>query len=78
MKEWDYWTWLVYGLIAIAAFMPALGQGIKSEPAFASKFSWITNNRWWIFLPPAFIILATLVLVLHDFGFMGDKIGTGR
>jgi hypothetical protein len=42
MREWDFWMWLAYGLLAIAATFLAVDQGINWSRNWQNSFHGLT------------------------------------
>jgi len=78
MKDWGFWMWLAYGMLAIAATITAADQGIKSTEGLKLSLSWLISNNIWAFSPILLIILATTLLLLHDFGYIVAATGVSE
>src|SRR5260370_42315353 len=61
MRQWSFWDWIAYGLLAIAAFGVALW---KEFPKMFEQWTGYTGAIW-SFIPAALVVIATVILIIR-------------
>jgi hypothetical protein len=70
MQSWGFWEWLAYAGIFIAASILAISTGLKLEPKLMEHFTF-TESPIWGFVPLALVVIASLILIVKNFDFLG-------
>jgi hypothetical protein len=73
MAKWTFWEWVAYAVLFVAAIIVAADQGVKLAPDLASSTAGILHSPWWAFSPVALILLATVILISREIGWIGAK-----
>lgn len=80
MRRWDFWGWVAYGSIALAAFIEALSEAIKraelSQTITALPAFFTSAN--WAFAPLALVALGTAILVSIEIGWIKPRQYVGQ
>jgi hypothetical protein len=74
MRHWTFWEWVAYIGLSIAAIIIAADQGVKLAPELLQRFSGMITSPFWAFAPLALIILATVILIGREIGWIGPKL----
>jgi hypothetical protein len=67
MSHWNFWEWLAYGCIWIAALCSAADMGVKMAPNLRERMARVISSPWWGFTPLVAISLGTIILLLREF-----------
>src|SRR5437773_527901 len=61
MRQWHFWDWIAYGLLAVAAFGVALWR------EFPKMFEQWTGHigAIWSFIPAALVVIATVIFIFR-------------
>lgn len=70
MRDWSPLDWVAFGLIAIAAIMPALGLAVSAEPALSRYFAKTLESRWWKLVPAGALVVSALIVAANQFGWI--------
>ncbi len=73
MVGWDYWAWLTYACIGIAALMPAISLAVNAEADLALRFARISQSRWWRFTPAIALLISAVLIGANQLGFIGHQ-----
>jgi hypothetical protein len=73
MAGWTYWEWVAYAIMLVGAIIIAADQGLKMAPDILRHVRGIISNPYWAFSPLVLILLATLILLGREFGYLGSK-----
>jgi len=67
MRNWGPWDWISYVSLAAAAVVMA-AKGLDTIPSM----TWLAST-FWSFVPAALVVLATLIFILKNFGWVGSR-----
>jgi hypothetical protein len=68
MSHWNFWEWLAYTCVWVAALISAADSGVKIAPELKQKLSPILTSQWWAFTPLAAMSIGTLIFLLRELG----------
>jgi hypothetical protein len=69
MRHWNFWEWVAYGCLFVAALIMAAETGFKTEPEVMEHLPAFFQSSLWGFSPAALVVLATIILFLREFIF---------
>lgn len=73
MRDWEFWGWVAYGLLATSVVGDAVEQLRKRWPEMSDKLPSFFNGAFWAFLPLVLLILGSIVFVCREFGWIGSN-----
>jgi hypothetical protein len=72
MRNWTFWDWVGFSCLWVAALSVAADSAIKNSTELSKVMPQFFVGPVWPFVPLAFVLLATVVLLARGFGFLGN------
>lgn len=71
MRRWTFWEWVSYACLFMAAMIMAADTGVKQAPELVNYLPAFIHGPIWGFAPLFFVLAATILLVMHELGWLG-------
>ncbi len=71
MSKWDFWDWVGYAAIFVAAIILAMDAGLRNVPELSRAMSAILQSSWWGFAPLVLVLGATVLFIAREIGIIG-------
>jgi hypothetical protein len=72
MRDWTFWEWMAYGMIAVSVVVTAIEQWRKRHPRGPNlpptRIPKFFGGPIWALLPPAFLVIGTGIFLLREIG----------
>lgn len=73
MRHWTFWEWVAYACLCVSAMIVAADTGFRLSPNLASHLPHFVEGAIWGIAPLALVVIATVLLVAHEFGWLGKR-----
>jgi hypothetical protein len=70
LRHWALWEWIAYGALWMGALIVASETGFKTEPEVMARMPEFIHSAVWGFAPLVLVVLATVILLLRQFGWL--------
>ncbi len=71
MRDWKPWDWIAYFSLVVATIILAAETGVRLSPHLLTHIPEFIDSMWWGFAPVASVVLATVILLARDLGYIG-------
>lgn len=78
MPNWDFWAWLTYICIGLAAVVLAGDAAVKGSTNLTLKFQSLRSTKFWNFAPLVLILISAGLLVLRAYGVASSPVDCSR
>ena len=76
MSHWTVWEWIAYATLWISAIIVAVDGGLKMSSEIHERVPRLRSavkSPWWAFAPVVLIVLASILLVGREVGWLGPS-----